>query len=198
MVQRGNDNIVSDLLPPAGTRWCRFEQKAIEIRRLLGAEPYDRFEPEKLASLLNYQIVKLSSIDTLPISVRARVSGDHWSGAAIPVDHPDLGPAGLIVINDLQSRRRQRATLMEEICHLLLGHRPSRLTSSGRTYDRSVEEEAYAVGAATLLPYKALRELLCNGRSVNMISGKFDVSIALVHYRTRVLGLDRYSNRSII
>jgi Zn-dependent peptidase ImmA (M78 family) len=117
-------------------------------------------------------------------------SNKQWSGAAIPTDSMLNGPAGLIIINDLQSLRRQRATLMEEICHLLLGHQPSRIDQNGRTYNRAVEEEAYAVGAATLLPYKPLRELIQSRQPIRAIARHFEVSIQLVNYRSRVLGIE--------
>lgn len=189
-----SSSVVSDLLPPVGTRWCDYEKKALEIRKMAGVDNLTRFDPESLAKILNFKIIKVSSLDGLSDQLRALVAAGNWSGAAISVDQLHHDCAAMIVINDLQSQRRQRATLMEEICHLLLGHTPSRLGAAGRSYDRQVEEEAYAVGAATLLPYKPLRESLIAGRPLVTISSRFDVSIPLVKYRMRVLSLSSGTN----
>jgi Zn-dependent peptidase ImmA (M78 family) len=90
---------------------------------------------------------------------------------------------------------------MEEICHLILGHQPSKLnyaetghgsasdSTVGRTYHHQTEEEAYAIGAATLVPFKPLRDLLQSGLDVKTIADRFDVSVQLVNYRIRVAGL---------
>lgn len=197
MSQYNTGRPAADLLPKIGTKWCTYEKKALEIRKMAGVGIGVRFEPELLAKLLNYQILKLTAIEGLPESARAIIaSNDQWSGAAIPTN-PDLdGPAGLIIINDLQSPRRQRATMMEEICHLLLGHQPSRIDQNGRTYDHRIEEEAYAIGAATLLPFKPLREMVQSERSIRAIADHFEVSTQLVNYRLKVLSINQpRSNR---
>lgn len=194
-------SLASDLLPRVGTRWCDYEKKALEIRKMAGSGLNERFEPATLAKILNYHILRFTAIDGLPESVRMTiVANDQWSGAAIPSDQllasqvisdqsSDF-PAGLIIINDTQSPLRQRATLMEEICHLLLGHQPSLIDSKGRTYDRAIEDEAYAIGAATLVPFKPLREMLQARRSPNEIARHFDVSRQLINYRIKVLRIE--------
>ena len=190
MGQYDTERLTADLLPRVGTRWCGYEKKALEIRKMAGFGLSDRFEPERLAQILNFHILKFTTIAGLPDNVREIIStSDQWSGAAIPTN-PDVdGHAGLIIINDLHSNRRQRATLMEEICHLLLGHRPSRIDQRGRTYDHQIEEEAYAIGAATLLPFKPLREMVESNYPVRYVADYFDVSKQLVNYRLRVLGI---------
>jgi Zn-dependent peptidase ImmA (M78 family) len=95
-------------------------------------------------------------------------------------------------LNSTQSAGRQAATLMEEVCHILLGHRPTVIASwmeSGRDYDRLKEEEAYGVGAAALLPYFALRESLTAGRTFRDIARRYGVSVPLVGYRAKGLKL---------
>ena len=94
---------------------------------------------------------------------------------------------------------------MEEICHLILGHQPSKLnyadnshgspvvSTLGRPYHHQIEEEAYAIGAATLVPFKPLRDFLQSGLDVKSIADRFDVSVQLVNYRIRVAGLQRES-----
>ena len=58
---------------------------------------------------------------------------------------------------------------MEEVCHVFLGHKPSRLAIENRNkdgkviardYNHSIEEEAYSTGAAALV---ALYRFEANG-----------------------------------
>ena len=184
---------MADRLPKAGSRWCDYEKRAIEIRRLAGVGYRERFDPALIAGILNYRIIGLSSLAELPAEFReCLTTGGQWSGAALPIA---ADGSAIIIVNDSQSRRRQRATIMEEICHLILGHQPSLIrtdsASGARTHDRRIEEEAYGVGAATLAPYQALAEMIAAEWPVERIANWFDVSRPLVEYRLRVTGLQR-------
>ena len=185
--------IPADLLPRPGTRWCEYEKRALEIRRLIPLRPDQPLDPFQLANLLQFQILRLSELDQLPADLRQLLSDANlWSGAAICL--PNQGSV-LILLNDSQSPRRLRATLMEEISHLLLGHPPSRLTPEepiGRTFARHVEEEAYAIGAAALVPYAGLRQLLPRHPTIEALADHFIVSRALLRYRLTVLQLLRF------
>ena len=95
------------------------------------------------------------------------------------------------------TRERQAATLMEEICHVILGHSPTRLmlaeeTSKGvrfRNFDKNQEEVAYSVGAAVLIPYFSLKHAVMAGLSSDKIARRFVVSRDLVEYRIKVCRL---------
>ena len=58
-----------------------------------------------------------------------------------------------------------------------------------RDYNKSDEEEAYAVGAAALVPYAALRRLVFAGRTAEEIARRFRVSTPLAEYRIKVTHL---------
>lgn len=182
--------IKPDALPPAGEKWRQFEKKAIEIRRFAGVPPEARLDPMALAALANLRVVRLSALEGLSEASREHLkSSGQWSGAATEI-LPD--GSRIIIINDAQSPNRQTATLMEEICHALLGHQPSTIRTGdrpGRTYLKQIEEEAYGVGAAALVPYQQLASLIITGNSVRSIAAHFGVSQALVEYRMKVLGL---------
>lgn len=186
-------SIPADLLPRPGTRWCEYEKRALEIRRLFPLRPDQPLDPFQLANLLHFQILRLSDLDQLPTDLRRQLSDVAlWSGAALRLPSHD---SVLILLNDAQSPRRLRATLMEEICHLLLGHPPSRLTpasSTGRTFARHVEEEAYAIGAAALVPFSGLRQLLTRYPTIQSLADHFVVSRSLIRYRLTVLHLIRF------
>ena len=184
-------SVEPDRLPPTGgNKWRDYERKAIEVRRFAGIGPSQRLDPFRLARLLNLRVINLADVGQLSDQSRECLAGsDNWSGGtSMPL--PD--GSRVIVINERQSPERQAATLMEEICHTLLGHTPSIISAGGnggRSYDRAIEEEAYAVGAAALLPYQALSESLSRGDSIAKMAKHFGVTRSLVEYRIRVLGL---------
>src|SRR5690606_31147 len=118
---------------------------------------------------------------------------DLWSGGAASLPLPD--GRRLIILNPTHGRNRHNATLMEEICHVFLGHKPSRLaiekkTKDGRViardYNPEIEEEAYGTGAAALVPYIALKKFVEDGKSSAEIARHFGVSRALVEYRIKI------------
>jgi hypothetical protein len=87
---------------------------------------------------------------------------------------------------------------MEEICHVFLGHQPNRLSIvtkdargkvMSRDYRKTDEEEAYATGAAALVPYAPLKRLLHEGKRAGDIAKHFHVSAELVEYRLKVTHL---------
>jgi hypothetical protein len=81
---------------------------------------------------------------------------------------------------------------------VFLGHQPNRLSIvtrddrgkvMNRDYRKADEEEAYAVGAAALVPYAALKRMLLQGKSSKEIGLHFRVSPELVEYRMKVTRL---------
>ena len=58
--------------------------------------------------------------------------------------------------------------------------------SLARDYNDEDEEAAYAVGAAALVPYAALRRFVRQGRTSTEIARRFNVSRELVEYRLKV------------
>ena len=89
---------------------------------------------------------------------------------------------------------------MEEICHVFLGHKPNRLAviadephgqTLARDYRKLDEEAAYAIGAAALVPFAALRRAVLEGKSATDVARHFRVSRDLVEYRLKVTRLWR-------
>jgi Zn-dependent peptidase ImmA (M78 family) len=84
---------------------------------------------------------------------------------------------------------------MEEVCHVFLGHKANRLAvvarskhgkTVARDYNDADEEAAYAVGAAALVPFAALRRYVQDGKTSRAIARRFQVSRQLVEYRIKV------------
>src|SRR5690606_1887788 len=101
----------------------------------------------------------------------------------------------LIILNPTHSKNRHNATLMEEISHVFLGHKPSRLAIVkrdkqgnvlARDYNQEIEEEAYGTGAAALIPFTSLKRFVEQGKTAAEIARHFHVSRALVEYRIKV------------
>lgn len=127
---------------------------------------------------------------------------DMWSGGAASVKLPN--GQRLIILNPAHPKNRQNATLMEEVCHVFLGHKPSRLAvknknkkgeAIARDYHQEIEEEAYGTGAAALVPYAALKRMVGDGKTAAEIAKHFNVSRALVEFRIKISHLwDSYKN----
>ena len=130
---------------------------------------------------------------------------DKWSGGACSQTLPD--GRKLIVLNPTHGKNRQNATLMEEICHVFMGHTPSRLAIQNtnkngqviaRDYRAEIEEEAYSIGAAALVPYTALARMVNQGKTSREIARHFNVSRELVEYRIKVSRLWEQYKRKVI
>jgi Zn-dependent peptidase ImmA (M78 family) len=106
-----------------------------------------------------------------------------------------------ILLNDCHSLERQRVTILEEVWHILLGHKLTKISkvaeAYGRTYDSAEEHDAYYLASATLLPRKAVIGAVSERRSAMDIASEFGTSPELVDFRIKRLGLwrDRVGKR---
>jgi Zn-dependent peptidase ImmA (M78 family) len=186
-------------LPP--TRKGRdYELKAQAIRDFAGLERDDEpLNPFELASYAKLLVASFNEILPFLSEETKRVllseAKDSWSGGVCLKPLPD--GRKLIILNPTHGENRQNATLMEEICHVFLGHKPSKIIihndqinfKNSREYNPKSEEEAYSVGAAALVPYSALRKMISQGKSSQEIAQHFKVSRDLVEYRMKVTRL---------
>jgi IrrE N-terminal-like domain len=166
---------------------------ALQVRNFAGIDLKSRLDPFALAKSINIRVVYLNDLIGLAESSRARLDvSDGWSGGATQ----DLGDGSYIVIlNQKHTPGRQAATLMEEVCHILFGHKPSGISADrigGRSYNFNVEEEAYAVGAAALVPYYSLKNFLISGLPVRKIACHFGVTPSLIIYRAKGTRLETF------
>jgi hypothetical protein len=184
-------------LPPT-QKGRHHEIRALGLREFAGLRRDDqRLDPFKLAHYAKLFVASYDQIEPLlSEETKAHLTGsgkDSWSGGAASHTLPD--GTKLIILNPTHGRNRQNATLMEEVCHVFLGHKPSRLAIErrgkdgkiiARDYNHAIEEEAYSTGAAALVPYTALRRMVESGKTVHEIARHFYVSRALVEYRIKV------------
>jgi len=187
-------------LPPSN-KGRNYEIKAIGLREFAGLRRDDeRLNPFDLAKYANLLVASFEQIEPF-LSEETKLellnsAKDRWSGGACSQKLPD--GRKLIILNPTHGANRQNATLMEEISHVFLGHKPSRLAITNynkdgkviaRDYHAEIEEEAYSVGAAALVPYSALRRFVLQGKSSREIARHFNVSRELVEYRLKVCRL---------
>ena len=196
-------------LPPSEKR-KQFELRALGLRDFAGVAAEQPLDPFALAQFAKLLVVDFDSIEGLSSESRAHLLGDaanEWSGGAC--SRPLPNGWRLVILNPAHGKHRNRATLMEEVAHVFLGHQPNRLAvisrnpivregASGgaasrqtlaRDYNHDDEEAAYAVGAAALVPYEALRRFVNRGRRSGEIARHFGVSRQLVEYRIKVTHL---------
>jgi hypothetical protein len=187
-------------LPP-GEKWRRFELNALGFRDFAGVRAAAPLDPFRLAKFANLLVVGFEQIKELSVEAREHLLGaasENWSGGACSRPLPD--GRRIVILNPNHGRMRTNATLMEEVSHVFLGHQPSRLkvvaeNESGQTvsrdYRQADEEQAYATGAAALVPFSALRRFVLEGQTSLQIARHFHVSRELVEYRLKVTRLWR-------
>lgn len=185
-------------LPP-GEKWRHFELKALGLRDFARLQPEAPLNPFDLARFASLLVVDVDDIKELSQTARKHLLGsasEEWSGGACSRALPD--GRKIVILNPNHGPARTNATLMEEICHVFLAHQPNRLAivssdekgkTLARDYRKSDEEAAYAIGAAALVPYGALRRLVMQGKSSTQVARQFRVSRELVEYRLKVTRL---------
>ncbi len=184
-------------LPPS-RKGREFEIRALGLRDFAGLRRDDeRLNPFELANYAKLLVASFEQIEPfLSEETKSHLLGDgsdRWSGGACSQALQD--GRKLIVLNPTHNKNRQNATLMEEICHVFLGHKPSRLAIENvnkhgrpiaRDYREDDEEAAYSIGAAALVPFSSLRRFVEEGKTSREIARHFNVSRELVEYRMKV------------
>jgi hypothetical protein len=166
------------------------EGEAAALRWRLGLGPLDRLDPLELAAAIPARVFTPEDFGDELLARRLRHVP--WDGLSFRI------PGELVVIlNPDRPATRRTATLLEELAHELLEHRPSRIEPDPRagvprrSYDAAQEREAFELGAALLLPRELIAAELRARRSAARIARRYGCSEALVVFRIRRLGLSR-------
>jgi transcriptional regulator with XRE-family HTH domain len=178
------------------------ERTAEQFRKDLGLGESDALDSLRL-QIGGLEVVRLTEaecIDAATIKRLSEDSCDEWSAMSVPLDQRQSEWA--VLLNDCHSIERQRVTLLEEVWHILLGHKLVKIAkvagAYGRTYDTAEEHDAYYLASATLLPRKEIIAALYRKESARTIAGRFGTSPDLVEYRIKRLGLWRdYIGKSV-
>ncbi len=124
-------------------KW-RLERQAQAIRARLKLTQYDVLDPWRLADLVPAHVFYLNDIVDAELATQACRAA--WDGFAY--QYPQESTL-IVLLNPIRPATRQCATLMEELCHGLLRHEPTRLVQDPMTgmlcrqYNKAQEHEAY-------------------------------------------------------
>ncbi|HVG38876.1 MAG TPA: ImmA/IrrE family metallo-endopeptidase [Pyrinomonadaceae bacterium] len=189
--------IVDDKVLPPTQKGRQYELRALGLRDFAGLRGDDEaLDPWTLAHFAKLMVVDFEQIQNLSAETREHLLGDGadaWSGGTC--SRPLPNGWRLVILNPRHGVQRNHATLMEEVCHVFLGHKANRLAivaenkqgkTVARDYNEEDEEAAYAVGAAALVPFTALSRFVGQGKSSAEIARHFNVSRELVEYRLKV------------
>ncbi len=189
----------TEKLPPT-FKGRQYEVRALGLRDFAGLRREDEaLDPFELAYFAKLMVINFDEIAGLSEQTREHLLGvgmNDWSGGTS--SRPLPNGWRLVILNPKHGRARNNATLMEEVCHVFLGHKANRLSivaqnkqgkTVARDYNEADEEAAYAVGAAALVPYAGLRRLMKEGRTSIEMARHFQVSRELVEYRLKVCRL---------
>jgi Zn-dependent peptidase ImmA (M78 family) len=175
-------------------KW-RIERQAKAIRASLGLDTMAILPIEDLCDAVPAHVVTPDDLGDAVLARRVRRPA--WD--AFSFSYPDE-PTLIIVMNPIRPKARQVATLMEELAHHLLGHRPSAIWTDAKTgvprrdYDKAQEQEAYDLGAAILLPKERMQADIAELRVAHDIAREHGCSVEYVEYRIKRLRLwNRYS-----
>jgi Zn-dependent peptidase ImmA (M78 family) len=170
-------------------KW-RIERLAAAVRTKLKVDQLEPLSPWQLAEAIPAHVFYPEDFENDGLASRLRRI--EWDGFAFCCDGD---PTLMILLNPARSKKRQTATLMEELSHHLLRHKPCSIAVDPRTgflersYDRAQEAEAYDLGAAILLPKERIQQDVSEKRTANEIAAAHGCSEELVVYRIKRMRL---------
>jgi Zn-dependent peptidase ImmA (M78 family) len=170
------------------------DNTAAKLRKRYGLPYSGPLDPFALAKSLEIKVIEPGQI--IGISERdlktIQALGTDWSAASFSLPDNQV----IVILNPYHTQERKNITLMEEICHFVLKHKPKvRVQLSGvqelhfQNYTRKDEAEAYAVAASFLVPFKDLKSLVKKQKNIEEIALHFKVSPELIEYRLKKTGL---------
>lgn len=168
------------------------EELAVKFRETIKVGVDTALDPFRL-DVRGARVEFIDKIAAIPPKALDTLTGSHakfWSAATIPLNESES--EWIIVLNSAHTTERKRATVMEEICHILLGHNLSTLShiegQTFRDYNKDQEADAFGLGAAILVPRPALLTHVRHGESAEAIAKHFGVSKELIEYRIKMTG----------
>ena len=172
--------------------WC--ETIATEKRRTLKVPTTAPLDPRLVARDMRVAVRYIQEIpDLAPDTIKQLtiIDPDAWS--AVTLCH---GGRYLVVLNSSHPKTREANTLMHELSHLIIGHKPARLdiTDDGlmilSSYDKQHEDEANWLSAALLLPREALIHARKRGMNNDEAAAHYGCGTELVSMRINTTGVD--------
>ena len=178
--------------------WC--ETVATQKRRLLKVPATAPLDPRLLAEEMRVLVVHIEQVPNLAAGTLEQLTAhdpDAWSAVTVC-----WNSRYLIVLNSAHAKTRQSSSLMHELAHLIIGHKPARLdvTPDGlmilSSYDKTNEEEANWLAAALLLPRDALLHIRRRGMTNEDTATMYGCSTSIVTFRINTTGVDLQLRRA--
>jgi Zn-dependent peptidase ImmA (M78 family) len=171
--------------------WC--ENVSLRKRKELRLQPADPLDPKLLARSLAAEVWTPEQVPNLDREcLITLVSEDPKSWSAVTLQ---LGSKHLIIVNSTHSAARRASSLMHELSHLLMSHRPARVDVSEdgllmlNTYSKRQEDEAHWLAGCLLLPREALKVITKSaGDNLKAAARRYGVSLPMLRYRMNVTG----------
>ncbi|MCX6592848.1 MAG: ImmA/IrrE family metallo-endopeptidase [Acidobacteria bacterium] len=172
--------------------WC--ETTATEKRRALRIPVTEALDPRLVAKEMRVAVRYIEQIpDLAPDTILQLTVNDSTVWSALTVCH---NGRYLVVLNSAHPKTREANTLMHELAHLIIGHKPARLdiTDDGlmilSSYDQQHEDEANWLAAALLLPRDALVHSRKQGLTNEEAAAHYGCSVQLFTMRINTTGVD--------
>jgi hypothetical protein len=179
---------------PIKPQYAKFlEGHADALRTKCGLGPFARLDPFELARRMKMEVRFVGSNSGLPkelLELTLGKTGGSWDAGTLKL------PDGRIHVymNPNKLQERQHSTLMEEISHIHLGHKPTEIIKCGgvvfRTCSKSNEGQAYWLGATALLPARIIKGSQTRRWTMEQVAAQHKVSVDLVKFRCGVLGIN--------
>lgn len=165
------------------------EEQALVLRRRANLGALEPLDPWALAPDFGIVIAGLETLEGVDPDDREHLQSVDprvWSGGGTPLPDGRL----VVLLNPCQTRERAAATIMEEVAHAHLRHKPSLEQHSngliGRRFDEEAEDEAYWTGTAALLPGKAVARAVWMGEAAESLARRYGVSTDLVKFHIKI------------
>lgn len=178
--------------------WC--ETVASQGRRALNVPPTAPLDPRVLAKEMGVVVRYIEQIPNLaPGTIEQLTLHDPDVWSAVTLCH---NSRYLIVLNSAHPKTREANTLMHELAHLIIGHKPARLdiTADGLmilcSYDKQHEEEANWLAAALLLPREALLHIRKRRLTDQEAAALYGCSVQLFTFRIQTTAVDLQLRRA--
>jgi Zn-dependent peptidase ImmA (M78 family) len=141
-------------------------------------------------------VEQIPNLATGTLEQLTKIDPDAWSAVA-------LCHSGryLVVLNSAHPKTREANTLMHELAHLIIGHKPARLDINDdglmilSSYDKQHEDEANWLAAALLLPREALIHARRRGMTNEEAAAHYGCSTQLFAMRIQTTGVDKQLRR---
>lgn len=134
--------------------------------------------------LSQFDVPKLNSFDLINLN-----KSNGWSGASFL-----CGEQPVILFNRNHSAARTESTIMHELSHIILNHKPKlderikHLSLLFRNYDEIHEREAKWLGGCLQIPVEGLVSALLKGKTIDQIATQFLSSLEMTKFRINTSG----------